>query len=68
MKIKFSKAEKARFVEEMSSWENLSKVMYDWSKDELKVAVSVESATKKRKHILQRLVSRYNSVRAVKLD
>ena len=68
MIIKFSKAEKIKFMEAMSSWHNLSKVMNNWNRKELKVAFSVEKSTRNRMHVLKRLAGRYNSARAIKLD
>ena len=68
MKVKFNKTEKTKFMKAMSSWDNLSKVMYNWNENELSIAISVEMVTRKRIHILGRLAGRYNSVRAIKLD
>jgi|GEM_PF-4034546 len=68
MIVKFNKTEKTKFMKAMSSWDNLSEVMYKWNKNELSIAFSVEKLTRNRGHILKRLVGRYNSVRAIKLD
>jgi len=68
MIVKFNITEKNYYMEKMSSWEKLSEVFYDWDENELKTAFSVERFTRNRKHILKRLVGRYNSIRAIKLD
>ena len=68
MMVKFSKIERTKFMKIMSSWDSLSRVMYNWTKKELSIAFSVEKSTRNREHILKRLAGRYNSVRAIKLD
>ena len=68
MIVTFNEIELDRFMKEMSSWEKLSEVIYNWDENELSMAFSIEKLTRDREHILKRLVGRYNKVRSINLD